>query len=280
MKDSLNFISNVSGSLTSIKDFLIVSPQHEGVIAQSEYENNEIIGRKKFLFDFETEQSIDIETRTSDHVAENGMVFQNSASISPTIIKTKGFIGELGTKIDIENESIRILKASARKLTDFTEYGPQFSEDALRLEQKSLIAYRSAQAISEASKIKVDSLSNASVVFTGQGDGDREVKGIQNKQQAAFQMFYQYIQNKTLFTVQTPWAIFKNCIIQKITTTQESGTSDVTSFSLTFKVLRIASVEFESNDEVAFDSKLAENISKIQGTSDKNRGNAVLSEEI
>jgi len=66
----------------------------------------------------------------------------------------------------------------------------------------------------------------------------------QNKQQTMFQQFYGYWRNRILFTVQTPWAVFQNMAIMRLTAVQDADTQVITDFEVTFKLIRMASTSF------------------------------------
>ena len=62
----------------------------------------------------------------------------------------------------------------------------------------------------------------------------------QNKQQLVFQRFYGYWRSRTLFKVQTPWAVFDNCAIKSLRAIQDAETNTITDFEVSFKVIRVA----------------------------------------
>ena len=59
-------------------------------------------------------------------------------------------------------------------------------------------------------------------------------------QQSAFAELYGYWSQRTLFDVQTPWAVFVNMAIENMTTTQDEDTNKITQFEVTFKSIRVA----------------------------------------
>jgi hypothetical protein len=72
-------------------------------------------------------------------------------------------------------------------------------------------------------------------------------KGLgQNLQQAVFQQFYLYWRNRTLFTIQTPWAVFANMIIEELRAQQEESTRVITDFYISFKMMRFSTTFLET----------------------------------
>jgi hypothetical protein len=65
----------------------------------------------------------------------------------------------------------------------------------------------------------------------------------QNKQQVAFQQFYGYMQSRTLFTVQTPWAVLENMALMRVHPVQDSTTRELTTFEVSFKRIRTAKTQ-------------------------------------
>ncbi len=62
----------------------------------------------------------------------------------------------------------------------------------------------------------------------------------QNKQQVAFQLLQGYLNNRTLFTLQTPWRICKNMALKTLRPIQTEETNVITEFECVFKEIRTA----------------------------------------
>jgi hypothetical protein len=128
----------------------------------------------------------------------------------------------------------------ATKLIGVGSYAPGLSATALE-------AYNTAFQLYQTGLATVNSATSAYLGLTGQG-GETVINGSsttrannQNQQQKYFQQFYGYWKNRTLFTVQTPWAIFQDCAIQSLRAIQGEETNTITDFEVTFKLLRFAS---------------------------------------
>jgi hypothetical protein len=81
----------------------------------------------------------------------------------------------------------------------------------------------------------VAKLVNTAAVSKWGGDATQ-----QNKQQAVYLRFMGYWRERRLFKVQTPWAIFPFCAIQSVKAVQSEETRTVSTFEVTFKVIRFA----------------------------------------
>jgi hypothetical protein len=162
-------------------------------------------------------------------------------------ITTHGFIGELN---DVVPAALASLNAVANKLTTVSGYLPQVSVAALNAYNEAAQLYSIAQQTVQAAVAAWSSISPS-----GKGAGEAVVTtaGIentgqpgQNKQQIMFQQFYGYWSpadalTRTLFTVQTPWAIFQDCAIETLRAIQDETTRMITDFEVTFKQMRFAS---------------------------------------
>lgn len=193
-----------------------------------------------FIFNYEGEQTVSIESDITDHFIEDNTAIQDQISLKPELITTHGFIGELN---DVPPFALAILKAVADKLTIIDGYTPVLTETAL-------IAYAQAFQLYQigvnAANAAVSAWSSINNVLTG-ADGQSVIgnNGLvpatnQNKQQTAFQQFYGFWQSRTLFTVQTPWAVFQNMAILKLRAIQDDQTRMITDFDVTFKRIRTA----------------------------------------
>ena len=192
-----------------------------------------------FLFHYEGEQSVTLESDITDHYTEDNTALQDQISIKPPIITTNGFIGELNNVAPI---GLATAKAVADKLTIIGAYTPALSVTAL-------IAYNTAFQLYQVARNAINSGISAWSSISGNG-GESIISGNvnfpialvpnQNKQQEAFQTLFGYWQARTLFTVQTPWAVFQNMAIKSMRPVQDAETNSITSFEMSFKQIRIA----------------------------------------
>jgi hypothetical protein len=111
-------------------------------------------------------------------------------------------------------------------------------------------------------------------VINGSGLNPR---GNQTKQQTYFQQFYGYWANRTLFTIQTPWAIFQDMAIQTLRAVQDADTRVITDFEVTFKLMRFASTQVVFEGEgVQYDNNNFDGRASDQGSKEKDLGSNAL----
>jgi hypothetical protein len=196
-----------------------------------------------FLFNFEGEQKAQIQSDITDHYIEDNTALQDQIALRPVVITTQGFIGEL---TDIAPPSLAPVKQIANKLTIVSAYTPDLSVSALIAYNTAFQLYQTAQnavtsAVSAWSSINGNNTGTS--VITGTGTFEPQFNGLpnQSKQQLAFQQLYGYWNTRTLFTIQTPWAIFQNMAILSMTPIQDADQAYITTFEMSFKQMRFAS---------------------------------------
>lgn len=194
-----------------------------------------------FLFDYEGEQTLTIDSDITDHYIEDNRAIQDQVALRPETFTTHGFVGELN---DVTPDFLKPVKFAADKLTAIGAYTPALSTTALIAYSEAILAYQTAANIAHSAVAAWDTVGN----FISGSDGQTTIgsKGIktgssQNNQQTAFQKFYGYWNTRTLFTIQTPWAVFQDMAIKTLRAVQDDTTRVITDFEITFKRIRTAS---------------------------------------
>ena len=218
---SLADISSAAGGLSGL--ILVTPQQNSGYQPQNLLVSNLSPQQLPpgFLFDYEGEQTVTLESDITDHFVENNTVINDQIALHPELITTQGFVGELN---DIVPAPLKPLKAVADKLMVVSAYTPVLTAAAILAYDEAAFAY--SVAINTANAV-VSAWKSVST---------------QNKQQKAFQLFYGYWQMRTLFTIQTPWAIFDSMAIKTIKSVQDEKSEGVTNFECTFKKIRFAAI--------------------------------------
>lgn len=252
----LSSLSNQMVTAQTLGNLILAWPQENvGIQPQTKIYGGKAGTTEKFLFNYEGMQSIDFDDDIPDHYVEDNSAMQDHIALAPEIIKTVGFISELN---NVTPEELTILKEAAAKLTSLSAYNPQMSVVAARAYNKAMRSYQAVSFGIDAIR-KVPSFTGLGGVKTkkttiiNSGDSaDNYISnldlGSQNQQQSAFQKFYGYRKKRVLFTVQTPWAIFKDCAIKSMSVTQDEETNMFSTFSITFKPIRIAKTKFTEAD--------------------------------
>lgn len=236
---SLASVSKVGSAASTLGNLVMVSPQttvgYQPILLDT---NGDPLTKQPdaLLFHYEAENKVDLKSDITDHYVEDNTAINDHIGLAPEVIGVHGFIGELN---DIPVGALAILKSVTDRLTVISAYAPQLSTTGL-------IAYNNAFQIYQTAKSVINSAVSTWSSINGTGgttvigeDGMKQYPN-QTKQQLAFQQFYGYWRNRTLFTVQTPWAIFQNCAIQSLSAIQGNDTNEISDFEISFKVIRFA----------------------------------------
>jgi hypothetical protein len=196
------------------------------------------------LFHYEGENTVRLESDITDHYVEDNTAIQDQWALKPEIITVHGFIGELN---DIAPAALQILQTLAQKLTVIGAYTPGLSATAILAYNEAFLLYQvGANAVNSAvsSWSSINGTGGENVISSSGlqagafNPATASVSNNQNKQQVAFQQFYGYWKARTLFTVQTPWAVFQNMAIANVEAIQGEETKVITDFKVTFKMIR------------------------------------------
>ena len=253
---NISSLSQVTTAATTLSNLILVSPQNTiGYQPQNSPTSNGTTAQPppSLLFHYEGEQTVMLESDITDHYIEDNTAIQDQIALKPEIITTHGFIGELN---DVPPAALAAVKAVADKLTVISAYTPSLSVSAL-------LAYNQAFQLYEVAQNAVNSaVSTWSSITNVGGESVIGSNGLvsqpnQTKQQLMFQQFYGYWRNRTLFTVQTPWAVFQNMAIRSLRAIQDAETNVVTDFEVSFKMLRFASTQISVFDSSAAQGRLA-----------------------
>lgn len=229
---NISALSTSTVSAIGLGNLILVTPEDKGI--SPELVNTQT--QKRFLFDFYGEQSIDLDCEITDHYVEDNTALQDHIAIKPEMIVGEGYIGELK---DFIPDLPSALKSIPQKLVALSAYAPALTTTAL-------IAYNTAFQVYQIGKAGTADLVSRWNSLNGQTEtqiGSASFDKVQNEQQKAFQMFYGYRQERILFTVQTPWAIFQHCALKRLHAVQDATTRMISSFEVTFKPIKFAKTQ-------------------------------------
>lgn len=253
----LSNLANLTTAATSLSNLILVSPQKTiGYQPQNLTQTNGVQPQgPPLLFHYEGEQAVVLTSDITDHFVEDNTSIQDQIALKPVVITTKGYIGELN---DVPPLAILSRYNVAQKLTQISAYSPALSVTALNAYNEALFLYQTAISAGNAGVSTWNSINGSggeNVITDGQllnntfNNQTGVVTNSQNKQQVAFQQFFGYYSSRTLFTVQTPWAVFQNCAIQSLRAVQDETTNVITDFEVTFKQMRFAKTQLTGTQQ-------------------------------
>ena len=236
--------SALASSIPALAGLLIASPNAKNTIGyqpqNTAYSLNPSLKSQTLVFHYEGEQTVSLESDVTDHFIEDNTSVQDQVALRPEIITTHGFIGDLNNVP--ANAALAALQIAANALTSVSGYLPGLSVTALEAYNTAVLANSTITAATQSAVSAYNSLSGNGGESVINGNSIT-LTGNQTPQQQYFQQFYAYWATRTQFTVQTPWAIFQNCIIKNLRAIQDADTRTITDFEVTFKVLRFASTQ-------------------------------------
>lgn len=246
----LTALSTATTTATALSNLILVSPQ-KNIGYLPTQRGNQSLNVETLLFNYEGEQRVNLKSDVTDHFIEDNTAINDQVALRPEVIRAVGYVGELN---DVTPAVLQALRLAAEKLTIVNAYLPNISATALIAYNTAAQVYQLAEIASQNAVASWNSINNARTRGTaGQlneigSTGIVKDNGNQTKQQKMFQQFYGYWRSKTLFKVQTPWAIFENCIIEDLVAIQDEQTNVITDFEVMFKMLRFAKTQDVSSE--------------------------------
>ncbi len=188
----------------------------------------------KFVFNYREEDKASLRSDITDHYTEVNSAKQDQVALRPKEVQVHGYVGELNNS-NSQNSYIAQIQRIADLLPSLGPYVPQLTVQALQLYNQAQQIYNTAAAAAATVQQFFDLFSSN--------------PSFQTKQQRAYAYFEKHWTDRDLFTVNTPWGVFKNMSILSLEATQEGETESVSDFQIRFKEMSFAST-IASSDRV------------------------------
>lgn len=185
--------------------------------------NNPPPGIAGFIFDIVGDEAVELFTDTSDHYLEDNTAIQDQAALRPERVTVKGLVAELVFEQPKEED----VNPSTEALPPNPAFEPEFSPGA-----EQILAQNEVQSAAEENAIE----SGQSLY----GEYAQRASPNQTRQASAFGYFYQLWKGRQLFTVETPWGVFTDMILENGRSEQLEDTKWRTDLTLVFKKMRLA----------------------------------------
>jgi hypothetical protein len=224
MSVNVEALSTATTAAEALANLILVTPKPIGYQAQAA--NYSLQNPTSVFFDIEGENTATLKSEITDHYVEDNTAIQDHVAIKPLIVTVVGYVGEL-TNIP-PNKILQSLKLAADRLTVLTAYTPELTVAAQEAYNTAFQVYQSLEQTKNAAVAAWNSLNN--------------IEGAQNRQQKVFSTFWGYQQSRTLFTIETPWAVYQDMAIETLKVAQGEETKFISNFEITFKQIRKASV--------------------------------------
>lgn len=265
MAVDLSVLSSATTTAAALSNLILVSPQSTvgyQPLNKKNKDGSTPPAPPTLVFHYEGEQALSLQSDITDHYVEDNTAINDQIALRPEEFTTHGFIGELNDVLPFAPITLSLIQD---KLTVLSAYTPELTLAALIAYNEAFFLYQTGilaknSAVSTWSSINGSGGEN---VIDGNGivggfnplTGGLPNQSTQTKQQIIFQQFYGYWKNRTLFKIQTPWAIFENMAIKSFRAIQDASTRVITDFEVTFKIIRFASTNIQAVDPGVFQGR-------------------------
>lgn len=178
-----------------------------------------------FLFDVVEDDSSELESDITDYFIEDNSSIQDHIALRPETVTISGKVAEL-VKAVIQTKPVSRI---TNPLPLVPGLSPQLTPEAQDNED-------AVQAQSDQEKAAITGTESLWGYYNARSPQQPQ----QTKQSYIYGYFYQLWKGRQLFTIETPWGFFTNMAIQTMSATQGAETRTVSSFSITFKKIRVA----------------------------------------
>lgn len=217
----MNIVPTNEPSIYAALNTLVLNQQQYALVRP----DNPPPGIAGFLFDVVEDDNSDLESDITDYFIEDNSSIQDHIALRPETVTISGKVAEL-VKATIQNRPVAKV---ANPLPLVAGLVPQLTPQAENNE-----AAVQAQTVQEKAAI-TDTQS-----LWGYYNSRSPQQPNQTKQSYIYGYFYQLWKGRQLFTIETPWGFFTNMAIQSMSATQGAETRVVSSFTITFKKIRVA----------------------------------------
>ena len=239
----MNIVGTLSTIANSLSDIALVIPQ-VNIGYQPTSGADQL--PPALMFHYEGENIVSLESEITDHWVENNSPIEDHIGLLPEQVTVHGYIGEVNNVLPTFAAPFQQI---ANALPVVQAFSPQISLTAQLALQAAQTGYQAVQNIA-----------NLAIPAWGSINGQGQPN--QTKQQMMFTQFYGYRQNRMLFKIQTPWAIFENMAILSLRAIQDESTRMITDFHVVFKKIRKAQV-IEQLGPISVGSAAAQSATKV-----------------
>ena len=180
-----------------------------------------IPGISGFLFDITEDETLSAKADITEHYTEDNVAIQDHVAVKPTRFTVTGNQGELVSSLSPTDTTV---KQTITQLDFIEEYITPITvgnDDGMALKK-----------LNSPSKVLV---SSAYTMFNSMA-----INNPYPRQAWAFNYLYQLLLGRMYFTVETPWGVLRNMMIESIDAIQSKDTAYKSSIKVTFVQVRMA----------------------------------------
>jgi hypothetical protein len=183
-------------------------------------------GINGFVFDVVGDEEVRFDSDITDHYVEDNYAIQDHVALRPVRFSVHGFVGEL---TDLFPNTFLSILTKAQSLQSIGGFFPAFSAQATQFyAQVAGVVAKAGQVLNQAK--------NVYSMIMGAGT-------TATKQQQAYQALSQMWLARQLCSVETPYGILNNMIIETMLVLQRDASNMVSDFEVTFKQINVVSTK-------------------------------------
>lgn len=251
----LNMIASGRGYLDTLANQYLLKPANAKGLAG-------------FIFDYEGDTTITVQSEITDHYTEQNTFFNDQAAQKPQRITLRGFVGEI-----VANPDAGLLGALATlqgKLTTLDAILGKYTPGAIQKIQ---------QGLNKATDVvnKIDNAISRAQNLVGLFIGSAPAP---TKQELAYQQLSALWANNTVFTLDTPFNYFRSVMIEHMTFVQDETTKQWSEVSVTVKEVRFTGTVVEGpgmSAELAAQTQMGRSVYQSQSPVDKGKTQGIAS---
>jgi len=192
-------------------------------------------GINGFVFDYEGDTKVDLRSSITDHFAEDNTAIQDHIASHPDRLVLQGYVGELNRAP--QEGILGALNSLQNRLTTVPAYLGSYTPGGLAKIQNGLLkAQNTVQQIQQAAaRIK-----NLVAMFNKATPGD-------TKQKKAFAQLDAMRKSAQIFSVETPYGIWDDMVIESLSFTQPGDTKGLSDIVVTLKQMRFVEILVSKN---------------------------------
>lgn len=218
-------------------------------------------GLAGFVFDYEGDTQVVVQSDISDHFTEQNAFFNDQAAKRPQRVTLRGFAGELVQKPDLG--LLGALNVLQNKLTSLEAITGKYTPSVIQKIQKGVTTVTSTvNKIDDA----ISRAQNLVGLFVGSAPG-------KTRQQLAYQKLFALWESSAVFTLDTPFNYFQSMMIEHMIFIQDDLTNEWSEISVTVKEVRFIGTVLEGpglSAQLAAQTQMGR--SKFQSQSQINKG--------
>lgn len=230
--NSINALSDVGNLVSNVVSQFVVRPTGSNLGG--------------FIFDLVDDEEINLDADITDHYVEQNYAVQDHVALRPERFTLKGFVGELN---DVFPQNLVKLFTNIQTVGVIMspEFTTQATETYIKLQN----------ALAQAGEV-INQATSIYNIFT-------DYITTASRQQNAYYYFRNMWISRQLFSIETPFCVFTNMAIEKVTAIQRGQSNMVADFSVSFKHMRIINTSISTSSANANSTSEVVNLQNLSG---------------